>query len=178
MPTEEPIFEDRNAEVRRKRLAFLIAQVGGLEVVAAAAAVSGAYLDHILRRRKTSRARESDGQYKTASLGDDVAKRIEEAFGLDPGWLDWPFQAVPFRAWARLEEPDRWFVQAGFLAAIKDRIGEVQPERITVPNIPPAPARPKLGAVPSAPGAHIRHEENALRPTQRPVLKSGKRKSS
>jgi hypothetical protein len=136
MPENEKIHADTNEEVRRRRLLQLAEQVGGLEVVASVAGLSAQNLDHIVKRRRAS-----GGEKKTIAVGDKVARRIELGFKLDPGWMDWPFAAVPFHAWTKLQEQDRGFAQAGLLAAIKERIGDAAPEKITVP--PPSEWLPK-----------------------------------
>jgi len=131
MEEEEEIAHDTNEEVRRRRLAQLAEEVGGLDVVGGAAGVSAQNLDHILKRRKG--ARRQDGTQKPVGVGDDLARRVERAFGLRLGWMDWPFAVVPFQAWARLKDQDRGFAQAGLLRAIKERGGDVSPEKIVAP---------------------------------------------
>lgn len=128
LPSEglQPPSMDTNDEVRRRRLAQLCELAGGMQLVAQAADTHWQYLDQVIKKRLLPARK--DGSRVPASLGDDVARRIEAAYGLTSGWLDWPLDAVPFTAWAQLKEPDRLYVQGRMLGAIEERIGKVESE--------------------------------------------------
>ena len=69
-------------EIRRENLELLIVRAGSLDAVAGAAESSPVYLSQIRNRaqdRKTGRPRE---------MGSAMARRLESAFKVDPGWMD------------------------------------------------------------------------------------------
>jgi hypothetical protein len=112
-----------NAEVRRRRLMQLAAEVdGGLKAIAAAAEVSAQNLDHIIKRRRQSKPR-ADGSQPLVAMGDQLARDIERAAGKPPGWLDWPFEHVPFEAFAALNQFQQAAVEGQMMAAIKEAKG-------------------------------------------------------
>jgi hypothetical protein len=122
-------FGDTNDEIRRMRLSRLCAAAGGLQGVARRAVTNWQYLDQVLKRRPLKA--KQNGDRSIAALGDPLARRIEEAHGLPAGWLDWPFDAVPYTAWVRLSAENRGFVQGGMLRAIEQRIGKVEMEDLS-----------------------------------------------
>lgn len=128
----EAVPVDTNDETRRRRLQQLCDKVGGLKAVAAAAGTHWQYLDQILKKRLLPKRK--DGQRLPAALGDYAARRIEDAFHLTAGWLDWPLESVPFAAWSKLTQADRSYVQGRMLSAIEERAGKVQPE-VLVPVV-------------------------------------------
>jgi len=112
---------DTNDEVRRRRLARLCREVdGGLPAIAAEAGLSAAALDQILK--KVLLPEKEDGTRTPKALGDGAARKIEAAYALQDGWLDWPFEAVDYQSYARLTDLDRGVVQAYMMGAIKDRL--------------------------------------------------------
>jgi hypothetical protein len=122
---------DTNDEIRRKRLQYLCSQAGGLRAVAEASQTHWQYLDQVLKRRLLKPRK--DGTQVAAAIGDDLARRIEASHNLGAGWLDWPFEAVPFAAWQQLGESDRGYVQAAMRQAIKERLGDVPTETVSIP---------------------------------------------
>ena len=108
----------RNDEVRRARLIQLAALVeGGLGAIAAAAGVSAANLDHIVKRRR--QAKRADGSQPLAMVGDKLARTIEAAYKLTPGWLDWPFLEVDFEAVAKLSPSQFALLQGRLIEALR-----------------------------------------------------------
>jgi hypothetical protein len=131
-----------NDEVRRRRLAQLADEVaGGLKAIAKEAGVSAANLTHILRRRAQGTAR-ADGSKPPVVMGDKVARQIESAFHLTPGWLDWPFANVDFDTFAALGGTQRLIVQVKMNDAIKEQSSKKsavrQVDRAPVSNTKPA----------------------------------------
>lgn len=61
----------------------------------------------------------ADGKKIPRSLGDDAARRLERAWDLGQGWLDWPFEGVEFSQWAALDPFQRAFAQAHISLAIE-----------------------------------------------------------
>jgi hypothetical protein len=109
------------AEIRRFRLAQLVAEVdGGLKTIAGAAEVSFQNLDHILKRRKQGKAR-ADGSKPLVAMGDTLARDIEAAMKLRRGWLDWPFPNVEFDTFASLGKTQRLIVQVKMAEAVKEQ---------------------------------------------------------
>lgn len=117
-----------NDEIRRRRLAQLM-KVVDLAVIAEKAGVSAQNLDHFLKRRKQSTER-ADGSRPVVGMGDKVARQIEEAFGLGAGWLDWPFVAVDFKAWAALDQIQRAYVEGQLEAAIQNAAAKKAPAHV------------------------------------------------
>lgn len=104
---------DTNDEVRRRRLLTLARMTpGGLAAVADAAGQSPAHLDQITKG--TLLPMKADGTRSKRSLGDATARQIEAAHGLQPGWLDWPLDAVNYQTYALLSELDKGALQ-GFV---------------------------------------------------------------
>jgi hypothetical protein len=125
MPNSGEAFPLTNDEVRRRRLEQLaLAQADdervdtGLKLIAATADVSAANLDHIIKRRK--QAKRDDGSQPLVSMGDALARKIEAAMGLMPGWLDWPFLNVPYEAVAKLGLTGRTLLEGAMTAALRD----------------------------------------------------------
>lgn len=79
-----------NDEVRRQNLEIAIRRSGSAARLAEIAKTSPAYLSQIKNRTPDSKS----GTPKT--MGDDMARRIEAAIGVAPGWIDTPhFEATP-----------------------------------------------------------------------------------
>lgn len=78
---------ETNAERRRKKLADLCAQ-RGLKKVAERAGLSAASLDQIIKGVLLPPRK--DGTRNPRNLGDDAARKIEDAEGLGLGWFDEP----------------------------------------------------------------------------------------
>lgn len=119
MAAEATEFGDTNDEVQRMRLKELCATYGGLQAVAERVQTHWQYLDQVLKRRLLKPRK--DGTQKSAALGEDLARRIEQAYELPAGWLDWPLTMVPFDVWARMSLADRSYVQGVMVGAMKDR---------------------------------------------------------
>jgi hypothetical protein len=118
MDGHDPLTND---EVRRRRLAQLADEVeGGLKAIAEQAEVSAANLTHILKRRAQGTAR-ANGHKPPVAMGDKVARQIETALHLAPGWLDWPFANVDFDAFVALGGTQRLIVQVKMNDAIKEQ---------------------------------------------------------
>lgn len=81
------ISMETSAERRRRKLAQLCEQKG-LRAVAARAGVSAASLDQIIKG--VLLPPKKDGSRSPRSLGDDAARRIEDAERLGRGWFDEP----------------------------------------------------------------------------------------
>lgn len=131
-----------NAEVRRRRLVQLASHVGGLDVIATGAKVSAQNLDHIVKKRRQSKER-ADGTKPIIDMGDQLARKIEEAFSLTPGWLDWPFEHVDFDAFAKMNREQMAMVQQRLSDAIREQVtGKTPqmeiPEASVVGSAPPA----------------------------------------
>lgn len=69
-------------EIRRDNLAIAVARFGGANKLAEAANVSAAYLSQVKNSQPAS------GSGKPKKLGDDVARKIEDALGERTGWMD------------------------------------------------------------------------------------------
>lgn len=76
---------ETNAERRRRKLAELCA-TRGLKSVAERSGLSAASLDQIIK--KVLLPPKKDGSRTARSLGDEAARKIEDAEGLGRGWLD------------------------------------------------------------------------------------------
>lgn len=72
----------KNDQRRRDNLILAMKRAGNAAKLAAAAETSPAYLSQIKNQTPDSKT----GVPKT--MGDDVARRIEAAIGVDPGWMD------------------------------------------------------------------------------------------
>lgn len=114
---EQDVFT--NAEIRRRRLVQLAGLKGGIKGVAATAAVSEQNLSHIVKRQPQGTAR-ADGTRPPVVMGDKLARTIEDAYGLAPGWLDWPFEAADFEVWATLNRYQRAYAEGQIALAIRD----------------------------------------------------------
>lgn len=117
---------DTNAEIRRRRLAELCADNGGVRVVAEAAGMNWQSLDQILK--KVLLPAKADGSRTPRTLGDDAARKLEEVYGLGRGWFDWPFEHVDFKLWAALDEMQRAAVQGRLEGAIRDILQKKKPK--------------------------------------------------
>jgi len=112
---------DTNDEVRRRRLVRLCEdQKCGLVEIAGRAGLSWASLDQIQKR--VLLPAKKGGTRSERSLGDLAARKIETAYELPAGWLDWPFEAVDYASYAALSDIDKGAVQARMMAAIEDRL--------------------------------------------------------
>jgi hypothetical protein len=109
---------ETNDERRKRRLAWLCEEHGGVHTVAEKAGVSWATLDQILKGALLPVR--ADGKRMPRSLGDENARAIEEAFGLGRGWFDWPFDAVDYTQYAALSPLEQGVVQGAMNQAIKD----------------------------------------------------------
>jgi hypothetical protein len=105
-------------ERRKRRLARLCEQYGGVREVAELSGVAWATLDQILKG--TLLPAKGDGTRSPRALGDANARAIEDALLLGRGWFDWPFDSVDFRAYAALSEVEKGYVQARMVAAIEE----------------------------------------------------------
>jgi hypothetical protein len=108
---------------RRKRKLGELAAAHGLDSLAEAAGLKGPEsLDQILKGTLLP-PRKSDGMQNARSLGDDTARKIEKALGLERGWFDedWPFPMVDRSLWDACDEQARGFVQHALLLALKER---------------------------------------------------------
>jgi hypothetical protein len=117
---------DTNAEIRRRRLAELCAQEGGVRVVADKAKMNWQSLDQILK--KVLLPQKADGTRNPRTLGDDAARDLEEVFDLGRGWFDWPFEHVDFKMWESLDEIQRAAVQGRLDAAIREVLQKKKPK--------------------------------------------------
>jgi len=118
----QPEGMDTNAEIRRRRLAELCATEGGVQAVAAVAGMNWQALDQILK--KVLLPAKADGTRTPKSLGDDAARKLEDAFDLGRGWFDWPFEGVDFKKWTALNEFQRAMVQGRMVAAIEEALAK------------------------------------------------------
>jgi SOS-response transcriptional repressor LexA len=84
-PTARNVSMETNAERRRRKLADLCA-THGLKAVAERSGLSAPSLDQIIK--KVLLPPKKDGSRTARSLGDDAARRIEDAEGLGRGWFD------------------------------------------------------------------------------------------
>jgi hypothetical protein len=109
---------ETNDERRRRKLATLCEQFGGVREVADRSGVAWATLDQILKG--TLLPPKGDGSRSPRAMGDANARAIEESFGLGRGWFDWPFDAVDFKSYASLNDLERGYVQARMAAAIEE----------------------------------------------------------
>ena len=73
-------------ERRLRKLQELAAVSGGIHAIAAAAGVSAASLDQIIKG--TRLPKKADGTRSARSLGDAAARAIEDAYKLGRGWFD------------------------------------------------------------------------------------------
>ena len=105
-------------ERRKRRLASLCEQHGGVRAVAELSGVAWATLDQILKG--TLLPAKGDGTRSPRALGDANARAIEDAMDLGRGWFDWPFDAVDFKSYDALNDTQRGYVQAHMVAAIKE----------------------------------------------------------
>lgn len=122
MPNTGEAFPLTNDEVRRRRLLQLVSITpGGLAAIAKGGEVCSVQnLDHILkRRRQTAR---KDGSQPLVMMGDKLARDIEQAMGLAPGWMDWPFFNVDYEAFATLGVTGRAVVEGRMIAAVEDAL--------------------------------------------------------
>jgi hypothetical protein len=107
-------------ERRKRRLARLCEQYGGVRAVAERSGVAWATLDQILKGTLLP-VKKGDGTRSPRSLGDANARAIEDAMQLGRGWFDWPFDGVDFKAYAGLTEAEKAGVQGHMIAAIEGR---------------------------------------------------------
>jgi len=73
-----------NDEVRRLNLELAIGKVGTAAQLAALASTAPAYLSQIKNKALDSKTGRPKG------MGDDLARKIEAALGVGPGWMDTP----------------------------------------------------------------------------------------
>jgi hypothetical protein len=111
---------ETNDETRLRRLRALCVEHGGVKAVAEAAGLKWPNLDQVLKG--TLLPERADGVRRPKSLGDESARAIEKAYDLGHGWFDWPFDAVDFKAYAKLNPIDQGYVQARMMAAIEERL--------------------------------------------------------
>jgi hypothetical protein len=111
---------ETNDETRRRKLGALCGAKGGVRQVAGAAGVKWENLDQILKG--VLLPPKADGKRNPKSLGDDTARKLELAYDLGRGWFDWPFDAVDFKAYVKLSDVDKGFVQARMQDAIVERL--------------------------------------------------------
>jgi hypothetical protein len=107
-----------NDETRLRRLKWLCEQEGGVRAVAARADLGWQGLDQILKGVPLPERK--DGVRMPRALGNEAARAIEAAFDLGRGWFDWPFDAVGFKSYERLNDVEKGFVQAQMANAIKE----------------------------------------------------------
>jgi hypothetical protein len=74
------------SERRKRKLAELAQEKGGLKVLAADCGLSYGSLDQILKG--VPLPPKADGSRSERSLGDDAARSIEMRYGLERGWFD------------------------------------------------------------------------------------------
>lgn len=74
------------SERRKRKLAELAREKGGLKVLAADCGLSYGSLDQILKG--VPLPPKADGSRSERSLGDDAARSIETRYGLERGWFD------------------------------------------------------------------------------------------
>lgn len=108
---------ETNAERRRKKLADLCAQ-RGLKQVAERAGLSAASLDQIIKGVLLPPRK--DGTRNPRNLGDDAARKIEDAEGLGLGWFDEPPSITTSRVKVSAAPEDRaeFLSAAGFVPLI------------------------------------------------------------
>lgn len=70
-----------NKEIRRLNMLMLADQLGGLQALADRTGTDAKYLSQVKQRWKRPNG-------SIANMGDDVARRIEEAFDKETGWMD------------------------------------------------------------------------------------------
>ena len=102
------------SDVRKRKLAQLCQEKGGVRAVAAAAGLNYQSLDLVLK------SVQGTGMKRAKSLGDDSARAIEKAYSLGAGWLDWPLGRVDHRRYWALSEADRAYAEAKMMAAIEE----------------------------------------------------------
>lgn len=122
----EPAPMETNDE-RRKRKLRQLAALHGLDALADAAGLKGSEsLDQILKGVKLPP--KADGTRSERSLGDESARKIELALGLERGWFDedWPFPLVDQARWARCTSEQRGYVQGALTRAL-DEVTEGKP---------------------------------------------------
>lgn len=112
---------DTNDEVRRRRLERLCKdEKCSLVEIAGKAGLSWASLDQIQKR--VLLPAKDDGSRSARSLGDIAARKIEAAYELPAGWLDWPFEAVDYASYVALSDIDKGAAQARMMAAIESTL--------------------------------------------------------
>jgi len=151
---------DTNDEVRRRRLKLLAESVGLAEIEKKTGR-SAAYLTHIIQRHKG--AKKQDGSQSVVNLGDPAARDIETGLELPAGWLDWPLDAVSFKAWARLDKEGRAYVQGKMVGALEDRLGRLPQDFINT-------SAPQMDE--SASQAAIREGEHEANNRMKPLRRS------
>lgn len=115
---------DTNDEVRRRRLERLCKdEKCSLVEIAGKAGLSWASLDQIQKR--VLLPAKDDGSRSARSLGDIAARKIEAAYELPAGWLDWPFEAVDYASYVALSDIDKGAAQARMMAAIESTLQTV-----------------------------------------------------
>lgn len=121
--TLEPGFMETKAERRLRKLKVLCAEHGGHTAIADKADVSEQYLDQILKG--VLLPPKADGSRSPRTLGDAVARKIENKLNLGEGWFDtdehWPLPYVDQARYERLKPEDQLYVQAKVMAAIEER---------------------------------------------------------
>lgn len=152
-----------NDEVRRARLLQLAAMAGGLEEVAVKVGTHRQYLDHIVKKRKLSKPR-ADGTQSFASLGDDLARKIELAHKLSPGWLDWPFPEVDFDAYFQLTETQRAVVQGRMIGAIQEAQKHASPAMAAVDKKPAPDSKVAKTIKPAPKHKHAKQDDRETHP--------------
>jgi hypothetical protein len=127
---------DSSYEIRRRRLQQLCAAEGGVRAVADRASLSWQALNQVIKG--VPLPVKQDGTRSPRSLGDAQVRALEAAYGLGPGWFDWPFEMVDFSKWQRLDSFQRVWVM-GQLSALLD---EAAKQRVP-DSIKAAPASDK-----------------------------------
>lgn len=115
-------------ERRKRRLASLCEQYGGVRAVADLSGVAWATLDQILKG--TLLPAKGDGSRSPRALGDANARAIEDAMKLGRGWFDWPFDTVDFKSYDALNDTERGYVQARMVAAIEECAAKKPTKRV------------------------------------------------
>jgi hypothetical protein len=102
---------------RKRRLAQLALEKGGVRAVAAAAGVGWEGLDQVLKG--TLLKSKADGTRNPKALGDSVAEAIEDAYGLGRGWFDWPFDLVDYKRYYALTPEQRAVTQDRMMQEVR-----------------------------------------------------------
>ena len=109
---------ETNDARRKRKLARLCADKGGVRTVAEKAGLRWESLDQVMKG--TLLPAKADGKREARALGDPAARAIEAAFELGLGWFDWPFDFVDGLRYEAITSDQRVWVQARMMQAIEE----------------------------------------------------------